>query len=73
LIAAVKSQVTHAVKKGADEGHIADFPFRNEAVLHAEPRHERQHVQIARVIGGKDFRARPFHVFLAKDAHLAAG
>ena len=65
--------MTHAVKKGADEGHIADFAFGDEAVLHAEPGHERQHVAIARVIGGKDFRAGHFHVFLANDAHLAAG
>jgi hypothetical protein len=65
--------VTQALKKGADKGHIADFPFCDEAVGRVQPGHEQQHVDIARVIGGKDSRTRDLHVFFANDAHSAAG
>jgi hypothetical protein len=60
-----------SLQERANEGHAADFHFRDETVRHAQPQHQRQHVEITRVIRSVDFCARRFHVLLAGDAHIA--
>src|SRR5215469_18673434 len=41
-IAAVESQMSHAVQKRPNERHATNFHFRNESVRHAQPQHQRQ-------------------------------
>src|SRR6266567_1013904 len=64
--------MSHTVQKGSDERHAANFHFRNEAVGNAQTEHERQHVEITRMIGGVNFCARRFHVLLANDTYAAS-
>src|SRR5216684_8958778 len=70
-ISAVKLQVPHLFQECADKRHSADFHFRDEAVSHAQPEHQRQHVEVTRVVRRIDFCAGRIHVLLADDTHRA--
>src|SRR6266403_1630846 len=63
-----KRKVPHLAKKRSDERHIVNFAFGDEAIRNAETHHQREHVEVAGVIRGVDFRARRVHKFLADDA-----
>src|SRR3989441_9768988 len=62
----------HLLQERADEGHRTDFHFRNEPVRDTQTEHQRQHVEVTRMIRRIDFCARRFHMLLADDAHRAS-
>src|SRR6266852_1126121 len=71
-VGAIEREMAHLAQKRADEGHTANFHFGHEAIRHAEPDHDRKHVEIAGVVGGVHFRAGSIHVLLADYANAAA-
>src|ERR1700674_4418000 len=62
----------HLLQERADEGHRTDFHLRNKPVGDTQTEHQRQHVEITRVIRRIDFCTRRFHMLLADDAHRAS-
>src|SRR5713226_4867780 len=61
----------HLLQERADEGHATDFHFCDEAIRHAQPQHQRQHVEITGVIRRVDFCAGRIHILPADDAYIA--
>ena len=44
-VAANERQMIHLAQEGADERHLVNFAFGDEAIRNAEAHHERKHVE----------------------------
>src|SRR5579863_1372241 len=69
---AIEPDVTHLFEERADERHVAHFEFRDKMVGNSEPEHQRQNVEIARVIRGVDLGAGRVHILLADNTHATS-
>src|SRR5271165_289063 len=68
-VRAIEGKMAHFLKKGADERNAAIFDFGDEAIADTQAEHQRQHVDVAAVIGGVDFCAGSIHVLFAYHLH----
>ena len=69
-IRAIESVMSHLPEKCSYERNVADFDFGDKTVGYAKTHHQGQHVKIASVVSGINFRAGRIHEFFADDADL---